>query len=458
MQFQQIQLSVQNIPELDPDYIPLYRFNRAFLETARQPFTIAVERNDGQIAVFPTFVHGDAEHGAADYYYIERLVKTLLWQKGGFRVYLTGKETVCDSVRCAYAPGGERAFDASFMARMYGQPFEVVRCEKPPKAYDLPKSVGRHLDGCRIGFDAGGSDRKVSAVVDGEAVYSEETVWHPKVNADPDYHFNGIVAALKEAAKHMPRVDAIGVSSAGIYANNRVLYAQLFQKVTKEEFDQKIRDIYPRAAREIGADIPIEVANDGDVTALAGSMSMERNNVLGIAMGTSQAVGYVDAAGNITGWLNELAFAPVDASPNAAVDDWTGDIGCGYKYFSQEAVIRLAPVAGISLESYGTPAEKLSAVQEWMAKGDERAAAIYRSIGCYLGHSAALYADQYGAEVILLLGRVMSGEGGGIIVDIANRVLASEYPDLKMELALPDEKMRRVGQSVAAASLPELAK
>ena len=307
-----------------------------------------------------------------------------------------------------------------------------------------------------IGFDAGGSDRKVSAVVDGVPVYSEEVVWFPKTNADPDYHFEGILSAFRTAASKMPRVDAIGVSSAGIYVDNRAMVASLFLKVPRDLFDQKVKDIYIRAAKELG-DIPLEVANDGDVTALAGAMSLEENRVLGIAMGTSEAAGYVDTDGNITGWLNELAFAPVDLQDDAMVDEWSGDKGCGVKYFSQDSVIKLAPRAGIALDESLSPAEKLKVVQKEMEEGRESARDIYRSIGVYLGHALAYYAMYYSIAHVLLLGRVMSGEGGDLVIAEARRVLDEEYPEYAaMELHLPDEKIRRVGQSVAAASLPQI--
>lgn len=156
----------------------------------------------------------------------------------------------------------------------------------------------------------------------------------------------GIVDSMKMAAAKMPDVDAIGVSSAGIYIDNRTMVASLFLKVPKDAFNEKVKDIYLRAADEIskmvGHPVPIEVVNDGDVTALAGAMNLNDVDVLGIAMGTSEAVGYVDKDGNITGWLNELAFAPVDAQPDAMEDEWSGDIGCGVKYFSQDGIIKLA--------------------------------------------------------------------------------------------------------------------
>ena len=456
-----IKVSLKNIPELDPDFYPLQRFNDAFLADARKPIGIAVERAGGQMASVRTFIHGTTEMADADRYYIERLVKTLLWMKGGFRVYVCGNEEICDYLKRTYCEGGRQAFDADFMANVFEHPFEVCSVESLPEAKDAPKAIGGHLDGCRIGFDAGGSDRKVSAVIDGEPVYSEEVVWFPKTTADPDYHYDGIVAALKSAAEHLPRVDAVGVSSAGIYINNRTMNASLFLKVPKELYEKKVKDIYIRAITDtFGPDIPFSVINDGDVTALAGAMSLETNNVLGIAMGTSEAVGFVDHEGRITGWLNELAFVPVDANPAAMEDEWSGDIGCGVKYFSQDGIIKLAPAAGIELDASLSPAEKLKVVQKLMEADDPRAAAVYRSIGCYLAHTLAYYYALYSCENLLLLGRVMSGKGGDVLLDTCKAVLADEYPALaaSLRLALPDEKFRRVGQSAVAASLPEVVK
>ena len=450
-------VNVKNVPDLDRDYIPLHKFNAAFLEGAKKPLGIAVERAGGEVAVMRTFIHGTPEFEAADSYYADRMVKSMLWLYGGWKVYISGDRDIYERIRAAYAPDGSCAFDEDFMSGVYERPFEVVFCDELPAEKSNPQAIGRHLGGCRIGFDAGGSDRKVSAVIDGESVFSEEVVWFPKTTADPDYHFQGIVDAFKSAAAHMPRVDAIGVSSAGIYIENRAMVASLFLKVPKDEFNRKVKDIYIRAAKEIG-DVPLVVANDGDVTALAGAMSLDDNNVLGIAMGTSEAVGYVDKNGCVTGWLNELAFMPVDANPEAMADEWSGDIGCGVKYFSQDGVIKLAPRAGIELDASLSPAEKLKVVQGLMEAGDDRAAKVYASIGTYLAHALALYYDFYEFKRVLLLGRVMSGKGGDLVLDTCKRVLADEYPEIagKVFPSLPDEKFRRVGQSAAAASLPEI--
>ena len=453
-----IEVSVQNTPVLDPDFLPIGLFNRAFLKGARKPVSFAVERSNGQIAAVHTYIHGTEAMAQADAYYAERLVKQLLWMQGGFRIYVSGDEAIYCSLKAAYSENGSRAFDADFMSGVYEKPFEVVLCDAVPAQKGASQAIGRHLRHCRIGFDAGGSDRKVSAVIDGEPVFSEEVVWFPKLNEDPDYHYNGIVAALKSAAEKMPRVDAVGVSSAGIFIDNRTMVASLFLKVPKEQFDTKVKDIYIRAVRDtFGPAVPLVVANDGDVSALAGSMGLGENNVLGIAMGTSEAVGYVDEKGNITGWLNELAFMPVDANPAAMQDEWSGDIGCGVKYFSQDGVIKLAPRAGIELDENLSPAEKLKVVQKLMAEDDARAVQVYTSIGTYLGHTLAYYYELYHCKHVLLLGRVMSGKGGDLILEEAQRVLAEEYPQYTGKLfpALPDEKSRRVGQSVAAASLPE---
>jgi len=453
-----IQVNIKNIPPLDPGFIPLNRYYEQFRLNAKQPFDIAVERASGQMAVYKTAIHGTEELFEADVYYVERLVKTLLWMKGGFKVYLAGDQAVCNAVAAKYAAGAQQEFDWDYMANVFENPFEVVRVDQVPEAKDEPKKIGGHLEGCRIGFDAGGSDRKVSAVIDGESVYSEEVVWFPKINSDPDYHYEGIVAALKSAAEHLPRVDAVGVSSAGVYINNRTMNASLFLQVPKEQFDAKVKDIYIRAITDTFGNVPYAVINDGDVSALAGTMSLNDTNVLGIAMGTSEAVGFVDANGCITGWLNELAFVPVDASPDAMRDEWSGDIGCGVKYFSQDSVIKLAPRAGIELDESLSPAEKLKVVQKLMEADDERAAQVYDTIGVYLAHALALYHHLYGFKHVLLLGRVMSGKGGDLILSRCKEVLADEYPEVNQVIlpSLPDEKFRRVGQSAAAASLPEV--
>ncbi len=449
---------------LDEKFKPMALVYRDFVARAEkegaEPVVIGIVRNQGFVSAFETKIFKEGTgHDEENFKFIERVVKSLLWIKGGYKIIIAGPKAVADRIAAAYTKDGLRAFDADFMAKVYEKPFEVegVPYENAPKTQESTNPIGRHLDGCRIGFDAGGSDRKVSAVVNGEAVYSEEVVWFPKTNSDPDYHYQGILEAMKTAASHMPRVDAIGVSSAGVYVDNRIMVASLFLKVPEEEFDKKVKNMYIDVAKEIGADIPIEVANDGDVTALAGAMDLNDVDVLGVAMGTSEAGGYVDKSGNITGWLNELAFVPCDYDDEAMVDEWSGDYGCGVKYFSQDSVIKLAPAAGIELDESLSPAEKLKVVQKLHQENDPRAAKIFETIGVYFGYTIAYYAMYYDIKHVLILGRVTSGEGGNLILAKANEVLEKEFSELKnIQLHLPDESNRRVGQSIAAASLPKL--
>ena len=263
--------------------------------------------------------------------------------RGGWKVYVGGPLSLGEAIAGIYSPTGARAFDAELMGRVYEQTFTVTPCavEAVPATQESMLSIGGHLEGCRIGLDLGASDRKVAAVIDGEAVYSEEVVWDPRPQADPQYHFDGVMTALRTAASYLPRVDAIGVSSAGIYVNNTVRSASLFRGVPTELFAQRIKPLFFDVQRAWN-DIPLEVVNDGDVTALAGAMSLKDTAVLGVALGSSEAGGYVNPDGNLTGWLNELAFMPIDINPQAPLDEWSGDGGCGALYLSQQAVGRLS--------------------------------------------------------------------------------------------------------------------
>jgi len=457
-------ITPQFIPALEPDFHPAALFNRAFrIELARtgqsQTLVLGIERADGTCSRFETDVFAP-EHPWAAYnnFYVERIVKFLLWQRGGYKVFVGGPREIGEHIRDFYAPTGARKFDYHFMGeQVYEQTFEVLLCtpEEVPAPKETGKQLGRHLNGCRIGFDLGASDRKVSAVIEGEVVYSEEVIWEPRKQTDPGYHYREVMASLQTAASKMPRVDAVGGSSAGIYINNRPMVASLYRGIPKKRFSE-IKNLFLRIRDELG--VPMEVINDGDVTALAGSMSLEDNGILGIAMGSSEATGYVDLEGNIMGWLNELAFAPVDYSPTAPVDEWSGDKGCGALYFSQQCVFRLAPQAGIEIPAGITDAEKLKFVQKKLEAGHEGARQIWESMGIFLGYTLAHYADFYDIKHVLILGRCTSGSGGDLLLEGATKVLRAEFPELaqRLHVQLPDEKSRRVGQSIAAASLPAI--
>ncbi len=382
-----------------------------------------------------------------------------MWQRGGWKIVIGGPRAIGEFIAQTYSPEGARAFDAKLMEQVYEKRFVVETVDYPetPAARESSVALGGHLDGCRIGFDLGASDYKLAAVDQGETVFTTEIPWDPRIESDPAWHYDRINHGLKLAAGHLPRVDAIGGSSAGIYIDNKVMVASLFRGVPPEQFASKVRPMFLKLRQEWG--VPFEVANDGDVTALAGAMSLRENGVLGVAMGSSQAAGFLDGQGRITGWLNELAFAPVDYNPCAAADEWSGDIGCGVQCFSQQAVVRLAPVAGITLPA-GHPADQLKFVQDLRQRGDPRPTKIFETIGVYLGYGLAHYAAMYDYRHLLVLGRVTSGAGGDLILRKAREVLSADFPELaqKLSLHLPDEKSKRVGQAVAAASLPEIGK
>lgn len=448
------------VPVLDPDFLPAVLWNATYRSlaaevTGSRELDLALVRPDGTAFRWssPVLPEGDA-HAADTLRYVERVLKFLLWQKGGSRVLIAGAPELVPALAAIYGPGGARAFDSDFIGgKIFGEAlsFRVVSKEEMPAESAEAIALGRHLGGCRIGFDLGGSDRKCAAVIDGEVVFSEEIVWDPYFQSDPAYHIEGVQDSLMRAAAHLPRVDAIGGSSAGVYVNNEVKAASLFRGVSEADFEARIRKMFFEL-KDRWNGIPFEVVNDGEVTALAGSMSLNENAVLGVAMGTSEAAGYVDPNGSIRPWLNELAFAPVDYRENGPRDEWSADEGCGVQFFSQQGVARLAKAAGFEFGSMPFP-EQLVEVQTAMKAGDSRARQIYETIGTCFGYAIAHYADFYEIRNLLILGRVTSGEGGSVIIAEAEKVLATEFPALRIKLVVPDEKTKRHGQAVAAASL-----
>jgi len=457
----------KHVPVLDSRFVPAVLWNRAYRErvardAAGQDLLLALTRPDGTVFRHAVRVLPDGEaNRPLNLRYVERLLKFLLWMKGGSRVLVAGSDTLAAQLAKVFSAEGARAFDDQTVGRKVFLDerlrIEARSMEEMPGEFSTSAALGRNLDGCRIGFDLGGSDRKCAAVIDGEVVHSEEVEWSPYFESDPNYHFEGIMDSLRRAARHMPRVDAIGGSSAGVYVNNEPRVSSLFRGVSDKDFDKHVRPMFGRV-REAWKGVPFEIANDGEVTALAASMSLKDNAVLGISMGTSLAAGYCDGDGRITSWLNELAFVPMDYADSAPRDEWSGDLGCGVQCFSQQAVARLAPLAGLDYADEMPLPERLSAVQAMMKKGDERARRIFETIGVYFGYSVAWFAEFYEIRHLLILGRVTSGEGGEIVIEKGKQILADEFPELAQSVGMttPDEDFKRHGQAIAAASLPSL--
>lgn len=446
---------------LDPGFIPAILFNRSYQEAVKSeksvPLVIGLERECGLVSRYEAEVLPTAD--ADTVRYVERIVKFLVWSRGGWKLYIGGPKAIGEAIQKIYSLRGARKFDCQMMEIAYGKKFEVkvTTAGRVPAAKDMEVAAGGHMKGCRIGFDLGASDYKVSAVIDGEAVFTAETPWDPKSQSNPKYIYHHLSSALHRAAAYMPRVDAIGGSSAGIIVDNEIRVASLVRSIPKRHFAEAA-GVFKRIQKEW--DVPMVVMNDGDVTALAGALSLKKTGMLGIAMGSSEAVGYMDQKGRILGWLNELAFAPVDYNAKAPADEWSGDSGVGALYFSQQAVNKLLPKAKIKLPKSMDLPERLVEVQKLMAKGDERAAKIYETIGVYLGYTIPHYAEFYDYSHMLILGRVTTGDGGDIVLKKAAEVLKKEFPKVAKQIAMhvPDEKTRRVGQAVAAASLPKLKK
>ncbi len=458
----EIKVNCQVIPELDPGFVPAALWNREFRRIAAAApdaidAAITLERSNGAVSRFDTKLLADTrENLKLNFRYVERIVKFMLWAYGGRVVTIAGAPLVAAELAKVYSENGARAFDYQVMGeRIYGDKFEVrsVAYADAVPEKKISVKLGGNFSGCRIGFDLGGSDRKCAAVIDGKAVHSEEVVWDPYFQKDVNYHREGILDSLRRAAEKMPRIDAIGGSAAGVYVENQPRIASLFRGIPEADFKTKVQPIFLEIAKEFPG-VPFVVLNDGEVTALAGAISLKRNSLIGLAMGTSEAVGYVTPDGSLTDYLNELAFAPVDyREDDPPCDEWSGDAGVGAMYLSQQAVGRLVKPAGFDIPA-GTPLpEVLKIVQKARAENDPRASKIYRSVGVYLGYAIAHYADFYDLENLLLLGRVSSGEGGTEIIETAAKVLKTEFPELKVEIHIPDETFKRHGQAVIAASL-----
>jgi predicted NBD/HSP70 family sugar kinase len=460
------------LPPLDPSFVPAAAVAERLLPAIRQSergcrVDLAVEQPGREVSYHTTWTYDDTEPAGeserADIIAADRLVerdlKFLLWSRGGSRVYVDGPERLVTALRRHYEDDQVGLFDSKTLGEdVYRCPFEIVSSirESFPPEHRRALWSGGHLDGCRIGFDLGASDRKTAAVMDGQVCFSEEVAWDPRDHADPRWHFDQIDEGLRRAAEHLPRVDAIGGSSAGIFVDNEPRVASLFRAVPPDQFRSRVRSIFHDLGHAWG-DIPFVVMNDGDVTALAGAMMANVTGMLGVAMGSSQAAGYVSREGGLTAWLNELAFAPIDLSPTAWRDEWSGDVGVGAQYFSQQAVARLLPAAGIEAPNGLGQPELLLELQRLMAAGDPRAQSVYETIGVYLGYGLLQYRRFYDFGHLLLLGRVMSGSGGEVIEAAARKVLDVEAAGVPEPVFHPaSERDKRHGQAVAAASLPQI--
>lgn len=450
-------------PPLDKNFLPAALVNETYKKIVEdcgkgEKLAIILIRSENEVFTYNTSVL--PEKHELSYWtllFVERLVKTLLWQKGAYKIIIGGPKHIGNYIKRIYSKSGKRAFDVNFMSKVFERNFEIqlTDFEDVPASKEVSRNVGGSLSGNRIGLDIGGSNKKITALKDGKLIFSENISWAPKENSDPEYHYNEIITSIKKAALRLPNIDAIGISSAGIIIDNKIMESSLFLRVSQEDYQRSVKNMLLRIKDEFGG-VALVGANDGDVAALSGALSYNLNKVLGISMGTSEAGGYIDEKGEIKGWINELAFIPIDYGSHAFRDDWSGDNGCGVNYLSQDAAIRLAEHVGITFSKGLAPGEKFKVIYEMLQNKNKMVYSIFETIGVYLGYAIAGYSEIYDFNNIILTGGVTSGEAGLIIYTAADKVLNTQFPSLhtRLRIILPEDGNRRTSQSIAAACLP----
>jgi len=467
---------------LDPNFSPVVLAKKKYHKlVAGSPHVLewALPRADGcGRGKLPVFAekHSDVE---ASIYLAGVCIQEMLWQRSASALLLAGPPKICEAVKAAFSPGGQYEFESSTMPKVCGTPaakFEVkiVPKEELPEGKDSPQVCGKDASGCRLAFDLGKSDIKTVAVKDGEVVYSKETEWDV-TDPNPEYHYKAIVAALMLAKAALPRVDCVGGSATGtISGDNEATWCDIFPNVPPDVYKEKVVDIFKRIAKEVAGDVPLKVINDGEVTALAAVQKIGKGNIMGISMGSSEGGGYANADGNLMGWINELCYIRLDLNPEAPTDPWTkgAHTGISHLYLGQRGATKLAHKAGVEVpENYIYPhpdmctikhedhAQCLKLIQKAMGdpNKEQQVKALYETCGVYLGYAIAQYQEFYKIDHVMILGRVSKGKGGDIMLNKANEVLQTEFPqyaDVAFHTA--DDHFKAVGQCIAAAALPEL--
>jgi len=471
---------------LDPNFCPYILSKKHYLKHIADCRTFdkvgdlhfAVERPDGcGRDRLPVFKAGH-EGFDASIFLAGEAIRYMLWQRGGYKLTLFGPKEVCEALTTAYSPGGKYDFEVKTMPKIYSTKWvvsTVSSLEALPENKEAPVHCGKVASGCRIAFDLGKSDVKTVAVKDGEVLDSAETEWDV-TNADPQYHYDLIVKAMKDTAAKLPGpVEAIGGSATGaVSANSEATWCDCFPNVPPDVYQKRVVPIFNDIAKAEFGGVPIKVINDGEVTAVAGSHMVGEGCLFGISLGSSEGSGYVYEDGSLTGWINENAYNPFDLNPDAPGNPWSPHRGDAAMYLGQRAATRLAKKGGVDLPPEMMPdhpnmnaaihvphaqvLKKIQAAMKDPAK-EPQVSKIYATIGVYLGYAIAQYCEYLPIKNVLILGRVTTGHGGEIMMEWARKVLSADFPDLAhIKFHTPSEHMKRVGQCVAAAALPELKK
>jgi len=478
---------------LDEGFAPVVLAKRKYREAAKDcadTLSWALVRADGcargELKMFP---EGDSRYQAG-IILAGIMVQETLWRCGAASMQLAGPAKACEAMKTAYSKGGAYAFEAETMPKCNGTPdkeFEVSivdSADKLPAQKDTPQTCGKEANGCRLAFDLGKSDIKTVAIKDGEVLDSMETEWDV-TNPDPQYHFDAIVAAMKGTierakAKGFGDIQAVGGSATGtVSADSEATWCDIFPNVPPDVYKEKVVDIFKRIAKEVAGDVPLKVINDGEVTALAAVQKIGVDKigggVMGISMGSSEGGGYANKDGNLMGWFNELCYMKLDMNPDAPTDPWTKENhrGTSHMYLGQRGATKNAHKVVEVPENYVYPhadmctikhedhAQCLKLIQAGVKKDEtkDKVMDLYKTCGVYLGYGLAMYQESYDIENVMILGRVSKGEGGDLMLKTASEVLEKEFPNNpKITFHVADEKFKAVGQCIAAAALPPLAK
>lgn len=363
---------------------------------------------------------------------IERIVKSMIWVYGGYKICIND-EAVAMRLKSVYE--NERKFDADFMSSVYAKPFEVVFDETLYQACDEKIEI-KETKGLKIGLDLGGTSVKASTVKDGEEIKSEVVSWKALDSNDIEYHYSFLCSVIEKMSVAGERVEGVGISTAGVVCNNELAISLLLRNVKRETYE----NLFARISQRFS--LPVTVVNDGDVSAMC---AQKEGNVLGIALGTSEAGGYIND-GYLSGRLNELAFVPF-CFYDGDVDEWSGDSGCGVNFISQHGVRTASKSLGYNFE--GTDTEVAYAVHA-EAQNDENLAKTYDIIGEYLGWALLWYNEFYTLDTVCLAGGVMSGTFSGNIVKRASEILNAHGCKILVEKACEGG---RFAQSIQASKL-----
>jgi len=466
---------------LDPNFAPVVLGHRNYLaatKDCKDTVEWALPRADGcgrgSLPVFPEG-HEDLD---ASVHMAGVLIQQMFWERSASSLLLAGPNSVTEALKHAFSPEGKYAFEVLTMPKVCGtpsQPFEVKivgsAAEMPPEK-DTPVVCGQDASGCRLAFDLGKSDIKTVAVKDNEVLESKETEWDV-TNPDPSYHWEKILTAMKETAKALPKIEAIGGSATGtVSGDNEATWCDIFPNVPPDVYKEKVVPIFKNLAKEFG-DVPLKVINDGEVTAIAGALMVKEGNLMGISMGSSEGGGYCNADKNLLGWINELCYIQLDLNPESKTDPWTnGHTGISHLYLGQRGATKLAVKAGVDVpeemhadhpnmnnmkhEPHAKCLKLIQAAMKDPAK-EPQVRKLYETVGVYLGYALAQYSEHYKIDNVIILGRVSTGEGGTVMCNKAKEVLSVEFPELAhIKFHFPDEHFKRVGQCIAAAALPTI--